>query len=115
MANPAEFCKASADPTDSGGQLLEAMAENCGESATTAAPQTMRNASNPNGEACDETHGKRKQQKPEIINAAAATRALPKRFVNEPPRRHPMDPAAIIAKESAEELAQAARVKVVVA
>jgi len=44
MAKPTLFMKASALPTRSGGQALDASAENCGESATTKNPQAKSSA-----------------------------------------------------------------------
>ena len=42
---PRLFWIVSAPPTSSGGQALTDKAENCGESATTATPQTSSSAS----------------------------------------------------------------------
>ena len=44
MAKPTLFMKASALPTRSGEQALDASAENCGESATTKKPQATSSA-----------------------------------------------------------------------
>lgn len=82
MLKPMAFCKASALPTISGGQAVADKAENCGESATTVAPQ---NSSTVISHADVVTKGKIAQQKADPASAVAATRALPKRWLSLPP------------------------------
>src|SRR5258708_29348688 len=95
---------ASAAPTRSGGQARAERAENCGESATTAHPQTSSSERSPVGGNARQASAKIKQQSPESESAMAATRALPHRWLRKPPATHPSAPPAMMAKASPETL-----------
>src|ERR1700719_1481284 len=95
---------ASAAPTRWGGHARADRAENCGEAATTAAPQSSSNARSPTGENNCQASAKIKQQSPESESDMAATRALPHRWLKRPPTMHPSAPAEMIAKASPETL-----------
>src|SRR5229473_1320049 len=95
---------ASAAPTRFGGQARAERAENCGESATTAPPQTSSSDRSPTGGNARQASAKIKQQIPESESDTAATRALPHLCVKRPPATHPSAPAAMMAKASPETL-----------
>ena len=77
MAKPIEFWKARALPTISGVQALADMAEKCGESATTVAPEEEQERFDPAG--ASTSKGNSAQHIAERASAVAATRALPMR------------------------------------
>lgn len=87
-----------AEPTYSRGAFSAFNAENWGESPMTETPQTTRNAMN-NGSSALKNKGESAQQIPEISSWVAATQALPTFFDTMPPPAHPMNPAAMIAKD----------------
>src|ERR1700730_4867248 len=95
---------ARAAPTRWGGHARADRAENCGESATTAAPQTSSKAKSPTGKKTRQASAKIKQQSPESESDMAATRALPHPWLKRPPTTHPSAPAEMIAKASPETL-----------
>ena len=99
MAKPIEFWKARALPTISGVQALADMAEKCGESATTVAPQRSSKSSLTQPGAST-SKGNSAQHIAERASAVAATRALPTRRLHQPPIRQPSAPIAIMAKAS---------------
>src|SRR5579859_4679361 len=100
MANPTEFCSANTAPTRFDGAAAADKAENCGESATTAAPQTSNSARNTFGESCLQPTATTKQQNPETASDTAATRPLPTLRLMKPPTMHPNAPIAMIANAS---------------
>ncbi len=103
-AKPIEFWMASAPPTSAGGHALAAIAENCGESAMTVAPQIRKKNSSQPGDNASAANGSSKQQAPEIASATSATRALPAERLSMPPRMQPTAPIPMIEKASTEML-----------
>src|ERR1700719_2930131 len=95
---------ASAAPTREGGHARADSAENCGESATTEAPQTKSSVRSASGGDARPAIANIKQQSPESESETAATRALPHRSVKRPPMTHPNAPAEMTAKASPETL-----------
>src|SRR5262249_4383114 len=91
---------ASTLPTRFDGADCADNAENCGESATTAAPHTSSSTMNVCGESCFQPAATMKQQKAEVVNASAATRALPNLRLAIPPTMQPSEPTAIVANAS---------------
>src|SRR5215831_16684482 len=96
MANPTEFWMAKTAPTWWGGAAWADNAEDCGESATTAAPHTRKMASNSLVWSLAPVTATIEQQSPEIASARAATRPLPILRLNNPPRMHPTAPIAMM-------------------
>src|SRR5215468_8186382 len=72
MANPTEVWMAKTAPTWWGGAACADKAENCGESATTAAPHTRKMASNSSAWSLAPITATIRQQSPEIASARAA-------------------------------------------
>src|SRR5580704_6938948 len=91
-------------PTRSDGAACADKAENCGESATTAAPHTRRTTIKVCGESCLQPAATMKQQNPETVSASAATGALPILRLITPPTMQPSEPAAMMRKASPETL-----------
>src|SRR5215469_1860722 len=97
MAKPTAFWKARALPTISGGQARADRAEKWGESAITVAPQSSSRAVlAQSGQAAP--NGYSAQHRADRASAMAATRALPIRWLHQPPARQPKVPMPIMAK-----------------
>src|ERR1041384_2013553 len=98
IANPMEVTIVRADPTSRGGANRAVNAENCGESPTTAIPQTtiaLRKSANGKRE----NKGERKQHAPETRSWTHATRALPHLLDANPPPTQPAAPPAMTAND----------------
>src|SRR5229473_3965911 len=104
MPKPIEIWMANAAPTRLGGHARAERAENCGESATTAAPQTSSSARSATGGNTCQPSAKIKQQSPESDSDTAATPALLHLWLKRPPTTHPNAPAEMMAKASPETL-----------
>src|SRR5260370_37615547 len=63
MPKPIEIWMANAAPTRFGGHARAERAENCGESATTAAPQTRSSARSATGGSASQPSAQKKQQR----------------------------------------------------
>src|SRR5438034_9059953 len=97
MAKPMQFAMVSAEPTYCRGALCALRAENWGESPTTTTPQNSRKARS-SGVGAWNSSGESAQHAPEAASWAKATRALPTRSDNSPPKMQPRAPAAMTAK-----------------
>ena len=78
MPNPIQVEIVSAVPVWAGGAVRATMAENCGESPTTAKPHKSRNGKNTHDGAQKKT-GDSTQHSVETANMPTATRGLPNR------------------------------------
>jgi hypothetical protein len=105
-ANLNAFCSDSAPPTRCDGHDLAANAENCGESATTAAPHRSIKALRSQLGSREANTGNRRQQEPDMANAAVATRALPRFLLSNPPRTQPTAPITMMTKDSPDAFAR---------
>lgn len=103
IAKPMAFCSVRALPTISGGQAFADRAEKWGESATTLKPQIRKRPSIQAGVA-SLNHGKIRQHSAERASAVAATRALPMRWLHQPPARQPRLPMPMIRKAKPESI-----------
>ncbi len=91
---PMQVCTVSMVPAYSGGLSSITQDENCGESATPAAPQTRASPPTSSGSPPKESPS-RTMQTPLVASAATASVVRPMRSATKPPPKAASPPAAI--------------------
>ena len=97
IAKPMQVTKVSAVPFCRGGAVVATRAENCGESAATAVPHSIKKIMKPILFTLI-NKGESRQHKPEMKSEKKATLALPIRMEIKPPSTQPTLPIAIVLK-----------------